>query len=81
MLSCMLSACPPEQTSQSALEALRMAVETAVSASLGVSTPNVDVFIRETLFPEAISVSARKLAIAAREEEGMVAWGNTNTQV
>lgn len=58
-----------------------MAVETAVSANLGVSTPNVDVFIRETLFPEAIPVSARRLALAAREEEGIVAWGNTNTQV
>lgn len=56
-------------------------MESAVSHEARVSTPTVDVFVRENLFPAAISSAKRRLEVAAREERGMVAWGNTNTQV
>ncbi|CAN0081119.1 unnamed protein product, partial [Hapterophycus canaliculatus] len=68
------------QASPQALSALCSAVENAVSENVKVCTPTVDVFIREGLFPSAISSSQEKLAAAARGSEGMVAWGNTNTQ-
>lgn len=70
-----------EQASSSALVALGNAVESAVSEEARVSTPTLDVFVRENLFPVAISSAKRRLEVAAREERGMVAWGNTNTQV
>ena len=70
-----------QQASSSALAALGNAVESAVSDEARVSTPSVDVFVRENLFPVAISSAKRRLEVAAREERGMVAWGNTNTQV
>lgn len=70
-----------QQASSSALLALGDAVESAVSDGARVSTPTVDVFVRENLFPVAISSAKRRLEVAAREERGMVAWGNTNTQV
>lgn len=63
------------------MSALCGAVENAVSENVRISTPTVDVFIREGLFPTAITSSQEKLAAAARDCEGMVAWGNTNTQV
>lgn len=69
------------QASAAALEALRDAVESAFSDNVGVSTPTVDVFVRENLFPTAISASQERLAVAASSENGLVAWGNTNTQV
>lgn len=69
------------QASSSALVALGEAVESAVSDEARVSTPTVDVFVRESLFPLAVSSAKRSLEVAAREERGMVAWGNTNTQV
>lgn len=56
-------------------------MENAVSDGARVSTSTVDVFVRENLFPVAISSAKRRLEVAAREERGMVAWGNTNTQV
>ncbi|CAM9754506.1 unnamed protein product, partial [Laminaria digitata] len=68
------------QASSSALVALGNAVESAVSEEARVSTPTLDVFVRENLFPVAISSAKRRLEVAAREERGMVAWGNTNTQ-
>ncbi|CAM9524964.1 unnamed protein product, partial [Scytosiphon promiscuus] len=68
------------QASPQALAALVVAVEKAVSENVRVSTPTVDIFIREGLFPAAISSSQEQLAAAARDSEGMVAWGNTNTQ-
>lgn len=52
-----------------------------MSDNVRISTPTVDVFVRENLFPDAISSSQERLAAAARDEEGLVAWGNTNTQV
>lgn len=69
------------QASPAALATLCGAVETAVTENVGVSTPTVDVFVRENLFPDAISASQERLALAARTEDGLVAWGNTNTQV
>lgn len=69
------------QASPAALATLCDAVETAVSDRVGLSTPTVDVFVRENLFPDAISSSQERLAVAARTEDGLVAWGNTNTQV
>lgn len=56
-------------------------MESAVSDEARVSTPTVDVFVKENLFPGAISSAKRRLEVAAREERGIVAWGNTNTQV
>lgn len=56
-------------------------MESAVSDQVELSTPTVDVFVRENLFPDAISSSQERLAAAARTSEGLVAWGNTNTQV
>lgn len=69
------------QASPAALAALRDAVESAVSDNVGVSTPTVDVFVRENLFPTAVSASRERLAVAASSKNGLVAWGNTNTQV
>lgn len=69
------------QASPAALAALSSAVESAVSEGIRVSTPTVDVFIVENLFLQAISASQERLATAAKNEKGMVAWGNTNIQV
>ncbi|CAN0499500.1 unnamed protein product [Ectocarpus sp. 8 AP-2014] len=69
------------QASPAAIAALCWAVESAVLDNVRISTPTVDVFVRENLFPDAISSSQERLAAAARDEEGLVAWGNTNTQV
>ena len=52
-----------------------------MAEEVAVSTPTADVFVRENLFPDAISSSQDRLALAARTEDGFVAWGNTNTQV
>ncbi|CAM9807672.1 unnamed protein product [Pylaiella littoralis] len=68
------------QASPAALAALRDAVESAVSDNVGVSTSTVDVFVRENLFPTAVSASRERLAVAASSKNGLVAWGNTNTQ-
>ncbi|CAN0037806.1 unnamed protein product, partial [Ectocarpus sp. 13 AM-2016] len=68
------------QASPAAIAALCWAVESAVSDNVRISTPTVDIFVRENLFPDAISCSQERLAAAARDEEGLVAWGNTNTQ-
>ncbi|CAM9814166.1 unnamed protein product [Ectocarpus fasciculatus] len=68
------------QASPAATAALCRAVESAVSDSVRITTPTVDVFVRENLFPDAISSSQERLAAAARDEDGLVAWGNTNTQ-
>lgn len=68
------------QASPAAIAALCRAVESAVSDNARITTPTVDVFVRENLFPDAISSSQERLAAAA-DEEGLVAWGNTNTQV
>ena len=48
-------------------------MESAVSDEARVSTPTVDVFVRENLFPVAISSAKRSLEVAVREERGMVA--------
>eukprot|EP00903_Cladosiphon_okamuranus_P007176 g6968.t1 len=68
------------KASPAALATLCSAVEAAVAQKVGISTPTVDVFVRENLFPDAISSSQERLALAARTEDGLVAWGNTNTQ-
>ncbi|CBN76487.1 conserved unknown protein [Ectocarpus siliculosus] len=68
------------QASPAAIAALCRAVESAVSDNVRISTPTVDVFVRENLFPDAISSSQERLAAAATDEDGLVAWGNTNTQ-
>lgn len=64
-----------------ALEALCAAVENVVADEVRISTETADVFVRESLFPVAVSSSQRRLKAAARDEQGIVAWGNTNTQV
>lgn len=69
------------QASTAALQVLGNALERAVSEEVRFSTQTVDVFVRENLFPKAISSSQGRLEFAARNKPGIVAWGNTNTQV
>ncbi|CAM9199225.1 unnamed protein product [Phaeothamnion confervicola] len=60
--------------------ALAEAVETACSEGRTMTTPTVDVFIREAIFPTAVTASLSLLTGHLMAHAGPVAWGNTNTK-